>query len=59
MAFPLSSVPDICNVILEDVLLAVDNKLNSSHKIAEALEVSVFEFLDLEIKSVNDIIISC
>ena len=31
-------------------------KLEQLSKIAEALEVSVFEFLDLEIKSVNDII---
>ena len=31
-------------------------KLEQLSKIAEALEVSVFEFLDIEIKSVNDII---
>lgn len=31
-------------------------KLEQLSKIADALEVSVFEFLDLEIKSVNDII---
>lgn len=33
-----------------------NHKLEQLSKIAEALEVSVFEFLDLEIKSVNDII---
>lgn len=31
-------------------------KLEQLSKIAEALEVSVFEFLDIEVKSVNDII---
>lgn len=31
-------------------------KLEQLSKIAEALEVSVFEFLDVEVKSVNDII---
>ena len=31
-------------------------KLEQLSKIAEALEVSVFEFLDIEINSVNDII---
>ena len=31
-------------------------KLEQLSKIAEALEVSVFEFLDIEVKSINDII---
>lgn len=31
-------------------------KLEQLSKIAEALEVSIFEFLDIEVKSVNDII---
>ena len=31
-------------------------KLEQLSKIAEALEVSVFEFLDIEVNSVNDII---
>lgn len=31
-------------------------KLEQLSKIADALEVSVFEFLDIEVKSVNDII---
>ena len=31
-------------------------KLEQLSKIAEALEVNVFEFLDIEVKSVNDII---
>lgn len=33
-----------------------NHKLEQLSKIAEALEVSVFEFLDIEVKSVNDII---